>query len=315
MVDSALQVWSGEYNGLHFGVGTPYHLVSGVNLFAAATKSQDIPIPRGHGSIPAYDYLNARDLPLEFTVVADNNNKDDSERFLWELLRAFTVARGWVDPTPGGKWLRWRARTGTFRVLADVAQLQAPFTPRAAQSGGYNATVLLNLSDPRVYGDLEQVVRVPGRELLGRVGWELPTDLPLDTTIPGGGATLLPNPATVFHAGTGAAYPTVRVVNQSASPINGFVVEELNTGQRIEVIETINAGSSFVMDQAGMERSGTGPYVTLDGVNRYLSWQTPRRTLELIPGQSLIRFTPGAPSAPVTNPDVWLILTYYPTYD
>jgi len=255
---SDYQMRLGGWSGLLIGAGTDYLIESVEGLEGWEVRTSDDDLPRGDGALRGVDLAAARQILVKCNWSGDRAQIEERAA---TLLRALVPQRDqdWelIYRLPGQPLKSVYCRpTNLVRGLDPLQVLlhQQAFTLRAA--------------DPRHYAAAVSTLSVPVTAVRES-----------------------PVLATAVNAGSGWAYPIIRV----AGPVSGpaatrVVLTNVTTGARFDVAAALGVGASLVGDmQARVTGAPVSP-VTVDGTSKYGAWQPPRLPLALAPGLNELMF-------------------------
>ncbi len=284
-----LLLHQGEFNNLVFGEGTPYVLEEPLDLFAWQGRVADVPIPRGHGSIPMPVYLEADTQVLSFLVWGSSLTEAESR--VQALLRAFRPKEG-----SSVGWMRWRSQERIWRLQARPIRVSAPYGPQEARSNLFRVVVALAQADPRLYSDTERNLRIPVYDPAAAASagaYDFPTELPLDVDFTDG----VGGEQLVLLNGSADAYPVVTVSNADATPITSFTLTNSTTDEDLTVNATITTGQTLTADMGAIVQGRPGPHVAIGSASRYGDWAQPRKPWRLQAGTvNGVRFSVTGPT-------------------
>jgi hypothetical protein len=160
------------------------YMVASVSRAAASVRSQAVPAPHRHGTIPGRDYLGSSTWTFDITTDAEDN------------AGAYALAR-----QLGGAWARARSlapgelavlrvyRAGEwFRVYGRAREFAGPEETVGTTVGTGAIVCSFEVMDPLVYGDLERSVSIGTTPSAGATGLIFPVvfDVVWDTDgVPG----------------------------------------------------------------------------------------------------------------------------------
>lgn len=261
----------GGWSGLLIGDDTPYTLENISGLEGWQMRTSDDEFPRGDGSLRGPDFQTARQILFELRIGSDlagvKAQQVDVEGAMNTLYRALVPQRDadweliWRHPDRGLRMLR-------CRPIDVLRELDAFGTLISTQK------FALLAADPRHYGARLRQYRFAAQ----------PTDS--DGFTP------------VLNDGNSFAYPVIRV----SGPDTGSVqrIELTNTTYDVSfVVETtLPSGSTLVGDMEARATGAARSIVTIDEQTKYGSWQFPRETFLLGPGENRLHLTtvPADPS-------------------
>lgn len=274
-----------SYNGFVIGAGTDFEIMSVDGLEGFITRSASTELPRGHGGVPGKHYTGMRLFATTVEVVGD---PETVEGLIAELHAAVVPSEDdlfeYRFKHPGRpERLVWCRPLTAPRVLNSDTQYVSP------------EALTFEAPDPRIYSAEATTTVIPLYSPSGG-GIEFPFNFPLNFAA---GAQV---EAVVTNEGTADAYPTIRFYG----PASEVSMTNITTGQQVVFETTILAGQVLTFDPGPPVAS-----VTLDGSNRYSSWQqvsgVGRLPLALPPGDSVLRFeADDAAQAVVTHRSTWL---------
>lgn len=261
-----------SYRGFEFGEGTDV-LVSEVDgLSGYESRAGDTDLPRNHGGVAAPQYVVPKQIMLRFWIDTDVEASMAALRDVF-AVRGDGESADLVFARPGMPERLIRCRPEA------IARTETPENAQLAQPA-----VVLKAHDPRFYAAVEQSVSVP-------------------LYTPGGGAINYPvNYPKNFAAGIAAqavatndgsadAYPLVRFFGPTVGTVTGVLLQNLTTGEDLEISATITSGQVLYFDGTAFVTANGEQVVHLDGASRYGDWEQPRVPFRLQPGDNVLRFT------------------------
>jgi hypothetical protein len=265
-----------EFNNFLFGEGTPYYVEAEITaMFETTMRTSDPVLPRGDGAIPMAMWAQPPTIVFPIRVISRSHSES-----IHDLVSQIDTAFGTKDLL----WLRWKMAVQTWRRRGRVVRKYLEASPYAARSGAYKFVVAINCPDPRYYSDDVRSL------LLGEynpqpVGYDLPTDLPIDTVAPigtGDQIAVIEGPQTVW--------PVIRVYVASGQ-LTGFDVLNTTHGTQL-TIRNISAdpGDTVICDFDAYHRLTGAPVISIDGSPIHSAWQQPRIPFVLHPGGNTLRF-------------------------
>lgn len=275
------------YRGLVFGVDTPYFLQSLAGLEDLNVRVSDRELPRDHGSVPGPHYASAKDVVMEFKVVADRDPTIVDPGLVMQrvadLRRAFG---GTSEPSP----LTFK-RPGMPERLINVTPVQVSRTETVEDRGIFAfPRVALTAADPRIYSTETELLTLAKHEP-GGTSLDYPEDYPKD--FGGGGGEVV-----AVNDGSADAYPLVRFYGPTdGGTVTSVALRNVTTGQTQRVVTTVSAGQILTVDNEAHVTGSGGQVVGLGGSTRYGAWQQPRVPFALPPGESILRYEAEGTSA------------------
>jgi hypothetical protein len=263
-----------QYRDLVFGAGTRFGIRSIEGLEDMEVRDGDVELPRGHGSVPAPHYVDAKQPVIQFVVRDEGGTLADD---LAALRAAFTV----VEEAEALD-LTWK-RAGRVELLAHarpIAVVHAESHPTVDQVAF--PKVALKLADPRIYSSELHQVTLPVYDPDGP-GLDYPVDFPKDFPAPAAGVV-------VHNAGSSDAYPLVRFFGPTSGTTTAVLLRNTTTGQVQEVVTPVEVGQVLTVDNEAHATGSGRQVVGLDGSTRYGDWSQPRVPFKLPPGDSLLRY-------------------------
>lgn len=220
--------WQYHYNGLTFGVQTPYRVakVAGLGELPDVSSSDD-GRAQEHGLHPGRDLLDG--LVPEFDLVVGSG---DIAADLAALRRA-TVVSPDVELPLTYKWPGLPER----RVLCRPRRRQVPTVPEQSV-GRVQAAVQFAASDPRTYAEDESSLALTLPSAAGGLSW--PLTWPLAWGVATSGAALAVN------AGDFETWPVARL----DGPLTRPTLENVTTGRTFRTSLELAAGEFLLVDFA-----------------------------------------------------------------
>jgi hypothetical protein len=254
--------------GVVFGIDTDYDIVRMEGQEAISVRSGTRDLPREDGAVPGMHLMN-RKTPI-FDVEAIGDLAYNEVRGFFRKSRSVEGELHWKLPD-------WPQQFMNARVLARSNQRDG-FT-----TGRIPFTLAFECADPRIYGtELHQQTIGIYNPAGGGVDWEI--DWEVDFSDPGFGAD-----EVVHNAGNDRAYPIIKV-HFGTGTLTDFVLTNVTTGVTFSVTTTFSAGQILTGDMEARIRGSGGRIIDLSGASRYGSWDLPRTTFYLQPGDNIIRF-------------------------
>lgn len=258
-----------QYRGLLIGSGTPFVVRTEEGLEGFQIRDGDLPIPRDDGSIPGLHTVESKQVTLEIAVKQPTVN-------LPSLLEAFTPSRTiqhqyrFVDAA-GVESFVW-ARPSVVRVRREPGSQFVQET-----------MVVLKVADPRIYSTELFSTLVPVFGASGG-GFDWTVEWPLDMT------AAEQELGVAVNSGFREAFPRV-VFQHESGTVSGVLLENLTSGDELNIVTTVTAGQQLVADMDALVRATGAPVVSIDGASRYGDWQPPRDPFRLLRGSNTLRFT------------------------
>lgn len=284
-----------KYNGQIMGRNTVYGIRAVRGLFDVDINSGSVPIPRGDGSIPGEDFVQAKNIEIELVVEGEKQSQTLASR-IKQIRKAFQR-----QENPLSLWFKTPGDSEQF-ILARPSGV---FVQEDTQSehGLKPITVRLHAADPRLYSTDSKTVAL-GIHTIDSGGTEFPMDFDVEFTGEGGGANIFTN------EGNAKAYPVISFGGpEDGGTIDAVKIINETTGQEIEITATILDGQTLKADMLSYIRADGDQVIGLDGASRYSDWALPREAFYLQPGDNILRYeiTQG------TSQDSTASLTWYDT--
>lgn len=265
----------GGWTGLLIGDDTPYQVENHDGLEGWQLRQSDDELPRGDGSLRGVDLQAARQLLFEIKVGSDLggalNVQTDVETAMDTLYRALVPQRDsdweliWRHPGRPLRMLRCRP----VDLIRELDWVQTMVN---------NQKIALVAADPRHYSAYINTLRL--------------TNTPAGAT---------PIPVGVLNEGNGFAYPTVRITGPtSGPPVTRIELTNITADIAFVIQAVLPRGSTLVGDMDARATGAARSVVTIDGVSKYGSWQHPRETFRLNPGDNAIHVQTVPDGAPIT---------------
>lgn len=279
-----------EFNGLTFGDGTDYPIVTETGLDGFSLRVGDREVPRGDGSLPGLHLRESKELFVELELASDTGT--GVEALLADVKAAFTPQRTsaflpYVFEHGDGVEYFVRARPTRIETRRDASTNWITTVP-----------IALSCVDPFVYAS------TPGSLQLVSTDGSVESD-------------------TINNTGRLDAQVEIQVTESDPSGvILDVVVENLTTGVTFTYLggvapASIDPGEVLSL-QAGDQspfRSVGEDWLTHDGqppdLSAVPSWQAPRVPITLTPGSNSIRFTPTIVTSSST---ATMDLRFHPTF-
>lgn len=261
------------YRGLEFGELCDVAVAQVDGLAGYESRAGDRELPRDHGDIPGEQFVAARQIGFQLWI---HDNHAAVEQLLNDVREAFAVT-GFTDELvfarPGQPERMVRCRP------VAVTRTEAPLGTTVARPA-----VALKAHDPRIYAAVEESVAVPLYTPSGGA-IDYPVDYPKNFAA---GAVL---DAVATNDGQAYAYPLVRFYGPTVGTVTGVLLQNLTTGEDLDISATILAGQVLTFDGTAWVTANGDEVVHIDGASRYGDWTQPRVPLRLAPGSNVLRFT------------------------
>lgn len=265
----------GGWTGLLIGDETPYEVVSHDGLEGWQLRQSDDELPRGDGSLRGVDLQTARQILFEIKTGSDLsgalNIQSDVETAMDTLYRALVPQRDadWelIFRHPGRPLRMLRCRP--VDLIRELTWVQTMINEQK---------IALVAADPRHYSAYINTLRI------------------VNTA-----AGAAPIPVSVLNEGNGFAYPTVRIAGPSSGPpVTRIELTNLTADIAFVVQAVLPKGSTLVGDMDARATGAARSVVTIDTVSKYGSWQHPRETFRLNPGDNAVHIQTTPAGAPIT---------------
>lgn len=283
------------YNGLTIGNGTNVQIMklTGVEDLPDL-RTSDVDLGFADGEIAGQDWANGRDVAIDFLIL-DTPGAGDFFSTIAAVKAAFVKALTESTlllqlPGRASRSIVCRPRRRSIPVSDDY---QFHY---GAGSVEFHAT------DPRIYDTVPLSWSLPVF-VAGTAGVKLSlgagADLGHKMTLGAGadigvkmsgisGAGLV----NASNAGTVATYP--QIVFSAPAGMSSWTVTNQTTGQVMTINQTLNPGESLIADMMVAATGKPGLPISIGGVSRYGSWQSPRTPFALVPGLNVLRFDVAA---------------------
>lgn len=273
---TSTRTWRGLTLG---GFTSPYRIEKETGLDDLDVRSGSRNLPRSDGAAPGPHYAEPREVVVDLFWGAATAAAAEA---LTETLRAVTgpsettLYDYGIIRADGTAWFL-RARIRRRRLPRDV------LTETVGHVAG---SLVLEAPDPRIYSVENPGVLVAEYSTTG-AGWNLAAaELPLNA------ASSAPAFGVAENEGTANAYPVIsfHYPDGETGDADGFTITNLTTGQTLEVVTTITAGQTLIVDMDALVRASGALVVHIANSSRYGSWTPPRDPFALVPGINLLRF-------------------------
>lgn len=269
----ALDDFTFEYNGLLMGKGTNVRITSIAGLDDWEVTTNSVTVPRGDGNIPGDDYVNAKMIELTMQIV---NPSDGNFTAVQNAFLRQTASSPFKFKLPNRDEKLVFVRPHGRAVVHDPsAKFMMPISVR------------LRADDPRIYGvnQISGVLR-PFNPSSGGTDYAKDGDTDYVGN-PTSGELVLTNNGNVD------AYPIIRLYGpQDGGSLTGFTIFNVTTGAQADFnfSTTMLAPDIFTVDMNRIVTVQTedGPYINLNGDNRYSNWVHPRDIFSLRPGSNTL---------------------------
>lgn len=265
-----------KYNGLTIGRNTAYGIRSVRGLFDVDIESGSTPIPRGDGSIPGEDYVQAKNIEIELAVEGDKQSASLANR-INNVRTAFQRQEAPIElyfKTPGASEQFVLARP-IGRAIQEDTQSEHGLKP---------ITIRLHAADPRLYSS-DSNSKTFGLHVIDTGGTDFPMDFSVEFAVAGQTDTIVTN------AGNARAYPVISFGGpEDAGTIDAVKIINETTGQDIEISASILTGQVLRADMFAYIRADGSQVIGLDGSSRYSDWELPRQPFYLQPGDNVLKY-------------------------
>ena len=286
------QFWYGGASevGKVFGINTNIDVVEVEGIEQLRIRSGSRELPRADGSVPGLHLVTSKDVIFGLEILGYTE--------YYEWLEVIVPSPNeekelhWKFPDQDQKFMRGR-------VLAR-SDARDGFTQNKIPM-----TLAFEVVDPRIYGIVSEsesvAINGPSAE-----GVDFEIDFEVDfTIISGGGFDVVHN-----NAGNTRAYPLIRFFGPGTGTCTAVKLENLTTGEALEVGATILSGQILTCDMDARKRGTGARVISLDGATRYADWVLPRDTFYFQPGDNLIRLTITGTSTDVIAITNWRATSY-----